>query len=114
METQPPPDEDPAVALLDTTRTALLLNVLLTRVTEAAATELTAPPHEEHGEAFKQVAVLFSNEDDAMRSVPEVTAIAPPVTAVLLKKLQLETSTVLPSEHTAPPPELEAFAFRQF
>jgi hypothetical protein len=44
-----------------------------------------APPHAEHAaEAFGQVAVLLSNNDDVTVRALEIAPIAPPVCAVLL------------------------------
>jgi hypothetical protein len=44
-----------------------------------------APPHAEHAaEAFGQVAVLLSNNDDVTVRVLEIAPMAPPVCAVLL------------------------------
>jgi hypothetical protein len=66
-----------------------------------------APPHAEHSvvveAAFGHVTVLFSKTQELTTSELDVTPMAPPIWAVLLKNLQLLTVTLLPLAETAPP-----------
>jgi hypothetical protein len=117
-ETQPPP---PAARLalsftpISPRSAALRLKWLSMRLNDGASTAPMAPPHAEHAvEVFEQVAVLFSNKDDATVRVLEMVPMAPPVCAVLLVKEQLLTSTVLCTADIAPPVPLKASKLTQF
>jgi hypothetical protein len=63
---------------------------------------------------FRQVAVLFSNQEDETLRVLETVPMAPPVNAVLLVKEQLVTLTALYTAEIAPPVPLRALKLTQF
>jgi hypothetical protein len=120
-ETHPPPAAAWLAALetpFSTRFTKLPLNVLLVIETDGASTVPIAPPQAEHAvlvdAAFGQVAVLFSKTQELTASELDVTPIAPPVWAALLKKLQSLTVTLLPLADTAPPTPLNTLKFAQF
>jgi hypothetical protein len=85
-------------------------------VTDGDSSVPIAPPHAEHvvEPAFGHVAVLFSKTQELTSSELDVTPIAPPVWAVLLKNLQSLTVTLLPLAETAPPTPRKTLKFAQF
>jgi hypothetical protein len=87
--------------------TELLLNTLPMIEIDGDSSVPIAPPHAEHAvvveDAFGQVAVFFSKTQELTTSELNLTPIAPPTWAVLLKNLQSLTVTLLPLEETAPP-----------
>ena len=117
----PPPPTAWLVELMtpfNTRFTVLLLNLLPMIDTDGDSSLPIAPPHAEHavvGEAaFGHVAVLFSKTQELTSSELDVTPIAPPIWAVLLKNLQSLTVTLLPLAETAPPTPLKTLKFAQF
>jgi hypothetical protein len=106
----PPPPTALLVALVtpfNTRFTALLLNLLPMIDTDGDSSVPIAPPHAEHAvvveAALGHVAVLFSKTQELTTSELDVTPMAPPIWAVLLKNLQSLTVTLLPLAETAPP-----------
>jgi hypothetical protein len=117
----PPPPTAVLLALVtpfNTRFTALMLNLLPMIETEGDSSVPIAPPHAEHAvaveAAFGQVAVLLSKKLELTARELDVTPIAPPIWAVLLKNLQSLTVTLLPLAETAPPTPLKTLKFAQF
>jgi hypothetical protein len=106
----PPPPTALLVAFVtpfNTRLTELLLNLLPMIDTDGDSSMPIAPPHAEHAvgveAALGHVAVLFSKTQELTTSELDVTPMAPPIWAVLLKNLQSLTVTLLPLAETAPP-----------
>jgi len=104
------------VTSFNTRFTVLLLNLLPMIVTDGDSSVPIAPPHAEHvvEPAFGHVAVLFSKTQELTSSELDVTPMAPPIWAVLLKNLQSLTVTLLPLAETAPPTPRKTLKFAQF
>jgi hypothetical protein len=99
--------------------TALLLNVLFVSITDGASMVPIAPPHAEHAVAAEaapgHVAALFWKKQELTASEPDANPMAPPVCAVLLKKLQSITVTMLPfAAEIAPPTPPKTLKLAQF
>jgi hypothetical protein len=101
--------------------TELLPNLLPMRETDGDSSVPIAPPHAEHAviveAALGQVAVFFSKTQELTTSELNLTPIAPPIWAVLLKNLQSLKVTRLPLAETAPPTPpipLATLKFAQF
>jgi hypothetical protein len=118
----PPPPTALLVGLVtpfNTRFTVLLLNLLPMIDTDGDSSVPIAPPHAEHAFAVEaaQVAVLFSKTQELTTSELDVTPMAHPIWAVLLKNLQSLTVTLLPLAETAPPTPpipLATLKFAQF
>jgi hypothetical protein len=117
----PPPPTALLVSLVtpfNTRFTELMLNLLPMIETDGDSSVPIAPPHAEHAvavdAAFGQVAVLFSKMQEFTTSELDVTPIAPPIWAVLLRNLQSLTVTLLSLAETAPPMPLSPSKFAQF
>ncbi len=120
----PPPPTALLISLVtpfNTRFTALLLNLLPMIDTDGDSSVPIAPPHAEHAVAVEaalgHVAVLFSKTQELTASELDVTPMAPPIRAVLLKNLQSLTVTLLPLAETAPPTPpipLTTLKFAQF
>jgi hypothetical protein len=109
------------LTLFNTRFTALLLNLLPLIDTDGDSSVPIAPPHAEHSVVVEavlgHVAVLFSKTQELTASELDVTPMAPPIWAVLLKNLQSLTVTLLPLAETAPPTPpipLTTLKFAQF